>query len=110
MKPTSHAFKDNARAAVQDPQLKRALSHIKEGFIKKRHKAAARLPEFEALRDAARDIKNHTLAHLDLYLERYEERLLAQGGQLHWCSTADEARAAAPGCRARAGPSRNRGR
>jgi L-lactate dehydrogenase complex protein LldF len=32
------------------------------------------LPEFEALRDSARDIKNHTLAHLDLYLEAYERR------------------------------------
>ena len=34
--------------------------------------ADAKLPEFEALRDEARDIKDHTLAHLDLYLEAYE--------------------------------------
>ena len=69
MQSTSHAFPDNARAAVRDPQLKKALTHVKAGFIDKRAKAAAKLPEFEALRDAARDIKNHTLEHLDLYLE-----------------------------------------
>ena len=33
---------------------------------------STRLPEFDALRDSARDIKNHALANLDLYLEAYE--------------------------------------
>ena len=94
MESTAHAFKANARAAVEDPQLKRALAHVKEGFIGKRTKAVARLPEFEALRDAARDIKDHTLDHLDLYLERYEERVTAQGGQVHWCPSAHDARKA----------------
>ncbi len=93
MKSTAHAFKANAKAAVADPQLKRALSHVKSGFIGKRAKAAARLPEFEALRDAARDIKNHTLANLDLYLERYEDKVRATGGHVHWCATAEDARA-----------------
>ncbi len=73
MESSTRAFKENARRALADPQLKRALAHVKVGFIAKRAKAAAKLPEFEALRDQARDIKNHTLAHLDLYLERYEE-------------------------------------
>ena len=63
---TSPAFKDNARAALADAQLQRALSKGL-GFVERRRLAAERLPEFDALRDAARDIKNHTLAHLDLY-------------------------------------------
>ena len=94
MDSSPRAFKANARAAVKDPQLKRALAHVKVGFIGKRAKAVARLPEFDALRDAARDIKVHTLDHLDLYLERYEERMTAQGGQVHWCPSAADARAA----------------
>ena len=94
MESTAHAFKENAHRALGDAQLQRSLGHIKTGFIHKRAEAAAKLPEFEALRDQARDIKNHTLAHLDLYLERYEEKLLAAGGQLHWCATAADARAA----------------
>ncbi len=36
MESTAPAFKANARAAVEDPQLKRALAHVKEGFIGKR--------------------------------------------------------------------------
>ncbi len=93
MESTAHAFKDNARKAVADPQLKKALSHVKEGFIRKRAIAVARLPEFDRLRDEARAIKDHTLEHLDLYLERYEERITAQGGHVHWCPTAADARA-----------------
>ena len=56
--------------------------------------AVAALPEFERLRDIARDIKNHTLANLDFYLEEWESKVIAAGGHVHWCSTADEARAA----------------
>jgi L-lactate dehydrogenase complex protein LldF len=89
---TSPAFKQNAREAIADAPLQRALSRGL-GFVARRQQAADRLPEFDALRDAARDIKNHTLAHLDLYLEAYEERVRAQGGQVHYAVTAEEARA-----------------
>jgi L-lactate dehydrogenase complex protein LldF len=89
---TSPQFKDNARAALDDAQLQRALSKGL-GFVERRRLAAERLPEFEALRDAARDIKNHTLAHLDLYLEAYETRVTAAGGKMHYAVTAEEARA-----------------
>ena len=89
--PTSPAFKQNAHRALGDAQLQKALGNVRAGFIDKRAAAAARLPEFEALRDAARDIKNHTLAHLDLYLEAYEKNVTAAGGTVHFARTAQEA-------------------
>ena len=92
MQPTSATFKGNATGALADAKLQKALGHIKTGFIERRRKAAERLPEFEALRDAAKAIKDHTLAHLDLYLERFEARVIAAGGQVHWCRDAAEAR------------------
>ncbi len=90
--PTSHRFKANAAQALRDTELQRALGKVKVGFIQKRRAAADRLPEFEALRDQARDIKNHTLENLDFYLERYEAAVLRQGGQVHWAATAEDAR------------------
>ena len=90
--PTSRSFKSNARAALADETLQRALGNVKTGFIDKRIRAAARLPEFEELRDQARDIKAHTLAHLDFYLERFEANAVAAGAKVHWCRTAEEAR------------------
>ena len=90
---TSPAFKTNASRALRDAKLQKALGHIKGGFIGRRAAAAARLPEFETLRDEARAIKVHTLSHLDFYLERFEAQVLATGGQVHWCRDAAEARA-----------------
>ena len=46
-----------------------------------------------SLRDVGRDIKNHSLAHLDLYLEAFEARVTELGGTVHWTRDAAEARA-----------------
>jgi len=92
--PTSPQFKENAHAALADPNLQKALGHVRSAFIEKRAKAAADLPEFEDLRDSARDIKAHTLKHLDLYIERYEEKVRDSGGTVHFARDAEEARQA----------------
>src|ERR1700733_11655310 len=80
---TSSAFKENAH---------RALARSGSSFIARRAAAVGNLPEFEQLRDAARDIKNHTLANLDFYLEAWEAKVIEAGGKVHWCATADQAR------------------
>jgi L-lactate dehydrogenase complex protein LldF len=90
---TSQQFKQNAHAALADADLQRSLGVLETNFIARRKFVADKLPEFDALRDAARDIKNHTLAHLDLYLEEYESRVVAQGGHVHYAATAADARA-----------------
>jgi L-lactate dehydrogenase complex protein LldF len=90
---TSQRFKQNAHAALADADLQRSLGVLETNFIARRKFVADKLPEFDALRDAARDIKNHTLAHLDLYLEEYESRVVAQGGHVHYAATAADARA-----------------
>jgi L-lactate dehydrogenase complex protein LldF len=88
---TSPRFKQNAEDALANPNLQQALKFLETNFIGRRTAVAARLPEFDALRDAAAAIKDHTLAHLDLYLETYEERVTAAGGHVHFAVTADDA-------------------
>ena len=85
-------FSEQAAAALRDEPLQRALGNMRVGFIEKRRKAADKLPEFEALRDQGVAIKNHTLAHLDLYLEAYERKVVEAGGHVHWARDAEEAR------------------
>ncbi len=92
MDSRSQNFKENASLALKDAQLQRALGNIREGFVVKRAKARAALPEFDDLRDQARDIKNHTLAYLDLYLENFERKVIETGGHIHWAPSAAEAR------------------
>jgi len=72
--------------------LQKAMLYAKPRFIDKRAKAVEALPEFDALRDSGRDIKNHTLAYLDLYLDAYEDRVRGAGGEVHYAETAEEAR------------------
>ncbi len=85
------AFRRQARQALADPVLRQAMSRAGGGFAGARREAAARLPEFDALCDAARDIKDHVLSHLDLYLEAYERQTVQNGGHVHWARTAAEA-------------------
>jgi L-lactate dehydrogenase complex protein LldF len=92
MQSTAADFEKNARDALADAKLRDALSRLSHGFPLKRREAAARLPEFEQLRDTARDIKNHVLANLDFYLETFEDRVTQLGGKVHWCRTAADAR------------------
>jgi L-lactate dehydrogenase complex protein LldF len=92
MLATSPAFKENARHAMADAGLQKALGRNNPALQARRAAAVANLPEFEQLRDIARDIKNHTLQHLDFYLETFAANVERAGGTVHWCATADEAR------------------
>ncbi|MFA7430477.1 MAG: LutB/LldF family L-lactate oxidation iron-sulfur protein [Rhodospirillaceae bacterium] len=91
---TSHTFKENAHKAIGDANLMVSLQTMKTGFRAKRSAAVAKLPEFEALRDEGKRLKDHVLANLDFYLEAFEAKVLAQGGHVHWCATAEDARQA----------------
>jgi L-lactate dehydrogenase complex protein LldF len=92
MQITSPRFKSNAHAALANPPLQKAMANVERNFVDRRRAAADALPEFEALRDSARDIKTHTLKHLDLYLEAYERKVTEAGGTVHWAGDAADAR------------------
>ena len=91
MKSSSHTFKTNAEQALLDSQLQSALDKAGSGFIERRRAAVTALPEFEQLRASARQIKEHTLSHLDEYLLQFEQQVKANGGQVHWASTPKQA-------------------
>ena len=93
MKSAAHEFPARARSALNNPELARAMKRARVGFIDRRLAAVEGLPEYAAVRRTAREIKEHTLQHLDYYLERFEERVREHGGHVHWAGTPAEARA-----------------
>jgi L-lactate dehydrogenase complex protein LldF len=102
MKPASDKFVAAAAAAQSDATLQAALGKLNRDTRASRLAVRDRLPEFDALRDAAVAIKTHALGRLDQYLEQFEANVAAQGGKVHWCRDADEACAAVLEiCRAR---------
>src|SRR5687767_885716 len=92
MEEAKHDFTRRAGRALGDLQLQRALQNVKRGFIEKRRAAKAKLPEFDRLREDARAIKDHTLSHLDLYLEAFERKVTESGGKVHYAPAAADAR------------------
>ena len=56
----------------------------------KRDMAAKSVPEWEALRELASQIKANVLANLDVYLEEFERKAQANGIIVHWAKNAEE--------------------
>ena len=60
------------------------------GMRQNRDKAVAGVPEWEELRELASQIKEHTLTHLDHYLEEFEANATKLGTHVHWARDAEE--------------------
>src|SRR5208282_1499722 len=60
------------------------------GMRQHRDQAVAGVPEWEALRELASRIKEHTLTHLDWYLEQFEANATKLGTHVHWARDAEE--------------------
>jgi L-lactate dehydrogenase complex protein LldF len=56
----------------------------------KRDRQAAAVPDWEALRDAAAQIKANVRAHLADLLEEFERNAVARGARVHWARDAAE--------------------
>ncbi|MCG8583843.1 MAG: LUD domain-containing protein, partial [Pirellulales bacterium] len=56
----------------------------------KRDKIVHGIPEWEELRAAASQIKQHTLSRLDHYLEEFERNAEKLGVHVHWAADGDE--------------------
>lgn len=89
---TRVGFRDASARAVQDPALREAIRRVTVNLGLRRAQVTAELPHFDVLRDRAKRIKEHTLAHLDRYLEQLEQAVRARGGHVHWARDAQEAR------------------
>jgi L-lactate dehydrogenase complex protein LldF len=90
-----HEHHDFVRAvdqALADPPLQAALARLTSTLLTANRRGYAALADSDQLRDHAKRIKEHALAHLDQYLEQLEASVQRAGGQVHWASTAEDAR------------------
>ncbi|MCI0844943.1 MAG: iron-sulfur cluster-binding protein [Chloroflexi bacterium] len=78
---------------MKDPKLRRALDRVASGFEVARLKSIEEVtPDvWEVWKQEARDIKVHTLDHLDYYLDLLYTNVTAAGGHLHFAKDADQA-------------------
>jgi len=81
-----------AKAAMGDAQLRKNVRHATEVIQAKRARVVAEMPDWQALREAGKRIREHTMEHLDFYLEEFEANCTRAGGVVHWARDAAEAR------------------
>lgn len=85
------SFPDSARIALANTQLRRNMGKATQTIRTKRATVVGELPDWEALREAGRAIKERTLRHLSDYLFELETAVQRAGGQVHWARDAAEA-------------------
>src|SRR5476651_976698 len=87
-----HDFLNASAEALPDPTLQKALVRLTDTLMAGNRKGYAALADSSDLRDHANRIKEHTLSHLDQYLEQLEASVQKLGGHVHWAATAEDAR------------------
>ena len=90
MQITSQQFKRVASRKLADPKLQTALRTAKGRFVVARAASILELDNFEAIREAAARIRDHAMDYMDLYLEEWEKRALAEGTVVHWAQSHEE--------------------
>lgn len=84
-------FRQRARAALDDPKLRKSFSGAMDFLRAKRSAQFPDMDELEYLRDLGEAVRKHALANLPSLLVQLEEKLTANGVQVHWAETAEEA-------------------
>jgi len=72
---------------IQSPAVRRNT----QTFNRNRYRATAALPDYDALKDRARRIKEDAIAQLPLLIEKLRETVRARGGQVFLAATAEDA-------------------
>ena len=77
-----------ARAALDDQFLRGAVRFTVDKLRTAKASSSEALGDWEAWRERGREIRAHTLAHLDFYLEQFACAATAAGAHVHFASTA----------------------
>ena len=93
MQTSAQPFPERVEQAQANPDRMAAIRRAAVRFYDNRLNALTSLPDPDATRDLARQIRAHTIAHLDQYLLQFEEAVQANGGQVHWATDAASAQA-----------------
>ena len=81
-----------AKTMLGDAQLRKNVRHATDVIQAKRARVVGEMPDWQALRETGKQIRQHTMEYLDFYLEEFEANCTRAGGVVHWARDAEEAR------------------
>ena len=85
-------FPEAVLPVLRNPQLRKNVAHAIDVIQAKRARLVTEKNDWQDLRAAAAEIREHALANLGAYLEQFEARCTAAGGVVHWAADNYEAR------------------
>src|SRR2546421_5912897 len=88
----SFDFHEASEKAAHDERLKKSVNFAVLKQYVARQEMMATLPNADALRTLAGEIKQHALDHLDFYLEQLKVNIEKRGGHVHFAANGPEAR------------------
>jgi L-lactate dehydrogenase complex protein LldF len=83
----SREFKSRAASSLVNPHLRKALANLRLRMVVGRIAAVNELDNFEATREAGKQVRDAALEHLDFLLEEFERNATARGAHVHWAET-----------------------
>jgi L-lactate dehydrogenase complex protein LldF len=86
-------LRSRSAAALGDPFLRGAVGFTVDRLRTSKARSTEAFGDWEAWRERGREIRAHTLAHLDFYLGQFAERASQAGARVHFAKDAAEARA-----------------
>jgi L-lactate dehydrogenase complex protein LldF len=89
---TAPTFPMAAKTAMADGQMRKNVRHATDVIQAKRARVVEEMPDWQELREAGKQIRQHTMENLDFYLEEFEANCTRAGGVVHWARDAEEAR------------------
>lgn len=89
--PGAINFRDNARRAIDDPSLRRAMRHATETFRQKRSQAIVGIP-IEEWREQASELRKRVISDLEGYADEFAVNATRRGAIVHRVANAGEAR------------------
>ncbi|MGC8659333.1 MAG: LutB/LldF family L-lactate oxidation iron-sulfur protein [Desulfomonilaceae bacterium] len=84
-------FRANARRALQNPTLRKAMRHATESFRKKRNDAIVGIP-FEEWREQASELRKRVIGDISGYVDEFAANATKRGAIVHRARTAEGAR------------------
>jgi L-lactate dehydrogenase complex protein LldF len=91
--PDQSGILSRSRQALQDEFLRSAVQFTADRLRTKKQSATADLGRWEEWRERGRQIRAHTIAHLDYYLKQFADGVRAAGGHVFFAADAAEAAA-----------------
>ncbi|MDY5403270.1 MAG: LutB/LldF family L-lactate oxidation iron-sulfur protein [Trueperella sp.] len=85
------SFKEGSEETLRNTQMRRNLGYATGKIRAKRNTRVEEMPDWEALRESASNIKRTVAANWVDLLEQFEANVTAKGGVVHWARDADEA-------------------